>query len=404
MKTVLAVLPLQPHSNGGGSQKRAAAHLAALTAVARVHLVVIDLETTAVVSSEQHLLSRCASVSLVRYQRRPLQPLARVPPFAIIAEYFNPAMQRMRPPTDLLREAFAYVAGQHVDIVLCYRLWTATIFDYARSVVSIGVGKRIVDFDDIDSLASKRASAFERLGVEQFLIEWLVRRRLRRAEDYYLRNYDAVWVCSDKDRTVLQSRRPAAAVHAVPNGIPLMDRAPPRHGNSVVRLLFVGKLSYGPNHDGIVWFCRDILPLIRAASPHRVGLTIVGYNPPAAVKALDRQDEIIVIGAADSLASYYYESDVVVVPVRYGSGTRIKILEAMSYERPVVSTSLGAEGIDVTPGKDIAIGDGPSEFASLCVELIQDCRRRERMAREGRRLVEEKYNELAVAAIIGQLI
>ena len=141
-------------------------------------------------------------------------------------------------------------------------------------------------------------------------------------------------------------------------------------------MLFVGTLGYGPNQDGIVWFCNEILPRIRASSSRKVKLAIVGFNPPAEVKALESAGDIVVTGGVESVAPYYRESDIVIAPIRYGSGTRIKILEAMSHRRPVISTTLGAEGIEVTPGENIMIGDTPEAFAASCLELIQNMRQR----------------------------
>ena len=166
----------------------------------------------------------------------------------------------------------------------------------------------------------------------------------------------------------------------------------------------MGSLGYGPNQDGIVWFCSEILPRIRKSSSRNVKLTIVGFNPPAEVRALESAGDIVVTGGVESVAPYYRDSDIVIAPIRYGSGTRIKILEAMSHRRPVISTTLGAEGIDVRPGADIMICDTPEAFAASCLELIQDGGRRRSIAQLGRRLIEEKYSDRTIAAAVNKAI
>jgi len=326
-------------------------------------------------------------------------------PFPTLAELFNPTVKRRLPSPANIREAFAHVHGKRLDAVLCFKLLGAMIFDYAQSMVPLDVGRKIVDFDDIQSLADRRALAYERnYGFEQSIIDRLICRQTRRAEDRCLATYDAVWVCSETDRRELLSRKPRAEIEMIPNSVVLPETSPVLDDHPEVRLLFVGALRYGPNQDGIVWFCTEILPRIRVSSPRKVKLTIVGFNPPPEVKALESAGDIVVTGGVESVAPYYRESDIVIAPIRYGSGTRIKILEAMSHRRPVMSTALGAEGIDVTPGEDIMISDKPEAFAASCLELIKNLGQRQRVAQLGRRLIEEKYSDRIVAAAVNKAI
>jgi len=405
LKTVLAVFPVQPHPEGDGSQKRAAAHLSALVEANRVHLVVLDSRNPGGKSGDERLLDRCESVSTVKYRWRPRGAITKMAPFPTLAELFNPTAKRKLPSPDDLREAFAHVTGKRFDAALCFKLLGATILDYAQSMVPLEIGKRIVDFDDIQSLADQRALTYEKkYGLEQSIIDRLICRQTRRAEDRCLATFDAVWICSDADRRELLSRKPRAEIEVIPNSVVLAEASPARDDRAEVDLLFVGTLRYGPNRDGIVWFCTEILPRIRRSSPRNVKLTIVGFSPPPEIKALESAGDIVVTGGVESVAPYYRESDLVVAPIRYGSGTRIKILEAMSHRRPVISTSLGVEGIDVTPGEDIMIGDSPETFAASCLELIQNMGRRQNIAQLGRRLIEEKYSDRIIAAAVNEAI
>lgn len=398
-KTILLVYPLEPHKDGNGSQKRAAAHLTALLASSRVHLVVLDSRTSNGMESDPELVNRCESFSVIKYQWRPRQPIFSFPPFPTLTELWDPTFKRRLPPAEQVLQAFANVSGKHFDSVLCYKLLSATILDYAQSLTTINCARRILDFDDIQSLADQRAAAYENSGFEQSIIERMIRGQTRHAEDKYLATYDAVWVCSEVDRQELLSRKPRASIDAIPNGVPLADAPPLRNwaAGECVRLVFVGTLSYAPNQDGIVWFCQEVLPLIRAATQFRVELTIIGFSPPPEVLALAVLSDVCVAGGVESVAPYYLESDIVIAPIRFGGGTRIKILEAMSYRRPVVSTTIGAEGIDITVGTNALLGDSPKEFSDACVDLIESPSLALGIAQRGRQLVEEKYCNDVVA-------
>lgn len=403
LKTVLAILPLQPHPEGGGSQRRAAAHLSALIGVARVYLVILDSHPNAGKPGDELLFARCESVSVVKYRPRPWRSITRIPPFPTLTELFEPT-SRSLPSPDHIREAFAQVHEQHFDVVFCYKLISATIFDYAQSIVPLNSSRKIVDFDDIQSLADQRAMVYQKHGFEQSIIDGLIRRRIRRAEDHCLATYDAVWVCSETDRHELLSRKPRTEIQTIPNSVVLAEASPLPDDRPHVHLLFVGTLRYSPNQDGIVWFCNEILPRIRTSSPHKVMLTIVGFNPSAEIKALEMAGDIVVTGGVESVAPYYRECDIVIAPIRFGSGTRIKILEAMSYRRPVISTTLGAEGIDVKPGENILIDDTPEAFAAACLELIGNRDRRQDIGQRGRRLIEEKYSDKIIADAVQRAV
>src|SRR5690606_17946287 len=135
------------------------------------------------------------------------------------------------------------------------------------------------------------------------------------------------------------------------------------------RLLFLGSLDWMPNIDGLTWFCRHIYPRICKAHP-RVSLDVVGRRPTAAVRRLASSDPSIRIHAdVPDVRPFLAAAQALVVPLRIGGGSRLKIFEAMSMRRPVVSTTIGAEGLPVAPGRDIAIGDDPETFAQLAVRM-----------------------------------
>jgi glycosyltransferase involved in cell wall biosynthesis len=161
---------------------------------------------------------------------------------------------------------------------------------------------------------------------------------------------------------------------------------------AVPRVLFTGTMSYQPNHQGIRWFADEVWPTIRAAVPG-VELDVVGKDPPAAVRALDGRDGITVHGFVPSMAPFFARSHVVVVPILTGAGIRVKILEAMAAGRPIVSTTLGWEGLPyVEPGRHLLVADAPEPFARHVLELLTDAPRRQALAADARSLAEDEYD------------
>ena len=197
----------------------------------------------------------------------------------------------------------------------------------------------------------------------------------------------------------------SATLHALPNSVPLQPVTPPLPARDTLHILFVGLMHYGPNRDGALWFCKEILPLIRKQSKARCRLSIVGYGPPDEVVALAEEfDDVVVTGGVESVAPYYDDCDLVIAPIRFGGGTRIKILEAMSYQKPTVTTTIGAEGIDIKDGLNIMIGDSPESFARACVTLLENPGLRHTMGQEGRKCIEEKYSAEVVADTLNKIL
>jgi glycosyltransferase involved in cell wall biosynthesis len=166
-------------------------------------------------------------------------------------------------------------------------------------------------------------------------------------------------------------------------------------GNSVVgkdEIVFVGSMDWLPNIDGVEWFVKETFPLIKAQKPY-CRFTIVGRNPHPSIKALDDPSRgIIVTGTVDDVRKYVRESSVVVVPLRYGGGTRLKILEAFAMGVPVVSTALGCEGITYENDRELLLADSPRALAEACVQLLSDGKKAAEIAKAARKLALRKYS------------
>jgi glycosyltransferase involved in cell wall biosynthesis len=155
----------------------------------------------------------------------------------------------------------------------------------------------------------------------------------------------------------------------------------------------MGTLYYPPNADGIRWFIQEVFPLIRRVLPG-VKLTVVGKNPPKDFLrfAEESQGSIVTTGYVPDLDPYFAESKIMVIPVRAGGGMRVRILEAFARAMPVVTTTVGLEGIQAQPGKDVLVADNPDDFADSVIHLLNDKALQDQLSINGRHLVERKYD------------
>ena len=215
-------------------------------------------------------------------------------------------------------------------------------------------------------------------------------RRLRRFEGEICREVDLVVAVSDEDADFLPGYN-GAPLHVVPNGIQTRDYRPPRRNlRSPVQIVFSGKMDYRPNVDAMQWFCGDILPRVHERLPD-TQLVIAGRNPHPRVQAL-ANERVAVTGWVKSVQPHLHSSALYVVPLRMGSGTRLKILQALASGCPVVSTSVGAAGLNDETLDAIHIADDADAFADAVVKLLNDEEARERIGKQGMASVRKHYD------------
>jgi glycosyltransferase involved in cell wall biosynthesis len=184
-------------------------------------------------------------------------------------------------------------------------------------------------------------------------------------------------------------------VSEIPTGVNIEYFLPP--GGAIrpqegADLVFVGSMDWLPNVDGVLYFVREVLPLIRRRRPD-CSLAIVGRTPPPKVRELaERDPHIQVTGTVADIRPYLWGSAVSIVPLRIGGGTRLKIYEAMAARIPVVSTTIGAEGLAIHPPHDIRIADTPQDFADRCLELLADASERRRVATAAWEMVNANFS------------
>ena len=220
-----------------------------------------------------------------------------------------------------------------------------------------------------------------------------------RFEGRTLRRFDGVLAVSDADRSTFARLYPGAIdgdVHIVATGVDTEFFSPSPSPPAGRGLVFTGSMDWLPNEDGMLYFVREILPLIRAQEPD-VTLSIIGRSPTPAVRRLAEEGGVEVTGSVDDVRPHIAAGRVYIVPLRIGGGTRLKIFEAMGMAKAIVSTTIGAEGLPVTSGRDIAIADEPASFADAVVRLIRDDAARQQLEAAARTLVVERYDWSAVA-------
>jgi sugar transferase (PEP-CTERM/EpsH1 system associated) len=219
-----------------------------------------------------------------------------------------------------------------------------------------------------------------------------------------LDRFDLVLAVSDADRATFERLYPSKgrAYHVVPTGVdteyfaPRTSHVTPSHVARDKHLVFTGSMDWLPNEDGMLYFCREILPRIRQVEPD-VTVSIVGRAPTPAVQRLAQERGVEVTGRVEDVRPHIAGGSVYIVPLRIGGGTRLKIFEAMSMAKAVVSTTVGAEGLPVTPGRDIVIADEPARFAQAVVHLLRSETDRRRLEAAARQLVVDRYDWSAVS-------
>jgi glycosyltransferase involved in cell wall biosynthesis len=223
--------------------------------------------------------------------------------------------------------------------------------------------------------------------------------RMLRFEGDALSRFDLVLAVSDVDRDTFERLYPhrlRTSAHVVQTGVDTDYFTPSNAAPTPGRMVFTGSMDWLPNEDAMVYFCREILPRIRQAEP-AASLSIVGRAPTPGVRKLAEDHGVQVTGRVDDVRPHVAEASVYVVPLRIGGGTRLKIFEAMSMGKAVVSTAIGAEGLPVSDGHDIVISDDPARFADAVVRLMRDAQQRTALEHAARRLMVDHYDWSAVA-------
>jgi len=247
----------------------------------------------------------------------------------------------------------------------------------------------ILDEHDIEYEIRDRLYQRESVPVKK-LYYWMERLKLMREEQRFWERVDACALSSRREQHIFRRRLPGKLSAVVPNGADLQYLVPAIETPTPRRMVFVGSMGYGPNVDAVEYFVHQILPQI-VRHHQDAHLTIVGGGAGPAVSRLVGP-HVSVTGWVPDVRPYVRSASVVVVPLRIGSGTRLKVLEALAMGKAIVSTPLGSEGIDVRDGEHVLIADDPRAFVQATTRIFADQTLMAALGRNGRRLVEQQYS------------
>jgi glycosyltransferase involved in cell wall biosynthesis len=223
-------------------------------------------------------------------------------------------------------------------------------------------------------------------------------RRFARFDRRHLRAYDVLLAMSDEDRE-LAARFTGARVEAVPNGVDTSALGPFPDPGGPPALLYTGTLDYAPNAEGLRWLLREVWPRLAG----RAELLVVGRNPPEDV-VRSAGPGVTFTGRVPEIAPYFARAHAVLVPLRSGAGTKLKVLDGLSSGRPVVSTSVGVEGIAADDGRHLLVADDGSAFADAVLRVLDDAPLRARLGAEGRALAEQRYDWQVLSTRLEQIL
>ncbi|MFC1510690.1 glycosyltransferase family 4 protein [Candidatus Omnitrophota bacterium] len=259
----------------------------------------------------------------------------------------------------------------------------------------------LVDQHNVEYRILERCASVERMIIKKIIYKAQAK-KMKRYESKMLRYFSAASAVSKDDAQILVELLDAAIpIHVLPNGVdtgyfkwPIIEQIN-GDADSLIEenaVVFTGSMDWLPNDDSALYFCKKILPLIWCLD-NKVKFYIVGKNPSHQLIEYAKKDKRIELtGRVDDVRVYVAKSKVFVVPLRIGGGTRLKILESLSMKKPVVSTTIGAEGIDYTQDENIVLADIPEIFAEKVFSLLKDEARRRLLGEAGRKLVKEKYD------------
>ncbi len=269
----------------------------------------------------------------------------------------------------------------------------------AEMARAAGFRQIVVDLPDLDTVILSRALAHAGRYLSKPL-HYAELAKLTRYERSLPARFGTVLVCKDEDQRFFPDG--GRQVSVVPNGVEPLAALDPRR-EQPGELLFVGTLFWEANVQAVRWFHQLVLPAIRTAVPG-ARFAIVGRQPVPTVLALADGVSCTVHGDVPDIRPFYESAAVVVAPIWLGSGTKLKVLEALALGRALVATSIAVEGIDLRPGIDFALADTPEAFADTCAHLLADADARRQLAEQGRARVLERYTWEAIGTEANRVI
>jgi sugar transferase (PEP-CTERM/EpsH1 system associated) len=281
---------------------------------------------------------------------------------------------------------------QQYDLIHCDHV------QVAHALVGLSTPPRLLNAHNVESVLIRRMAAQARPWWRKMVIRWQSSKTLK-AERQRYRQFDRCLAVSEADAAEIERMAPGVAVSVVRNGVDLTQFTPDSSSGDPHLIVFTGAMDWPPNIDGATFFVREILPKIRERDPD-AHLLIVGSNPSELLVRTLTAPAVRFTGTVEDVRPYLRQARLVVVPLRIGGGTRLKILEAWALGKPVVSTTIGAEGLPVEDGKNIALADSAEAFAQRVIKLLSDTGAAGQLGIAGRGVVEEAFGWDRVACTL----
>src|ERR1051326_7342820 len=247
----------------------------------------------------------------------------------------------------------------------------------------------IVNNHNVEHLILERFLRHTRNPAKRFY-GWIEARKIKRWEETACNRADAVWVCSGFDCIILQRLCPEVRFRIVPNAIDLDFYTPTLDEQQEPIVLYTGGMDWYPTRDAVEFFVSPILPQLEKLEP-AVKFVVAGRAPEEEFRRRWQRRNVVFTGTVPDMRAQIARAAVGVVPLRIGSGTRLKILEAAALAKPVVSTTLGAEGLEFSPDQEIFLADEPAAFARSVAELLHDLKKRTHTGQAARKRLQENY-------------
>jgi glycosyltransferase involved in cell wall biosynthesis len=407
---ILFVTPVVPAFTGLGAAMRCAYSLDALCDLAQVTLLLVRRTANREEHIAERLRTRAAEVveiTLPEGLGTPRERFAGQTGVAgLVRRALHPAPLELGDYPAIAADDLALNGGNPWHSMHVFRLRIAPLALRVADRLGIPTRRRVLDLDDVESVALRRLAEARRaeLGGATYWLERVESIKTARAEERLARSFGTVLLCSTRDQQTFQSRCPQCAVGVLPNVYPLPattgdeSRQPPPRPT----VLFVGSLDYLPNQDAVRLLLQEIVPLVRNAAPDVV-FRVAGRRPPEWMARDCAASQVELVANPPDMAPLYRDATVTVVPLLTGGGTRIKILEAFAHSVPVVSTTVGAEGLEVVDGQHLVLADDPGVLAAQVCRLLNSAGERDRLIAAGQALLGEHYLPTAMRATLGRV-
>lgn len=320
-------------------------------------------------------------------------PVAHHIPGRTTPAFYVQLLKNLASPLPLAVQRYATAGLQHaVRELISKHTFDAIVCDFLNMAPNVPDLSRCVLFQhNVESMIWQRQAAHGGDFLRKAYFESQARCMLN-YEQQVCRSVAHVIAVSDADAERMRSLYGVSRISVVPTGVDVDFFAPPAAATRSSDLVFVGSMEWLPNVDGAHYFVREVLPLIRRRRPD-CSLALAGRAPTAEIRALAQSDpKITVTGTVPDIRPHVWGAAVSIVPLRIGGGTRLKIYESMAAGTPVVSTSIGAEGLPLRDEEHLFLADHPAQFAERCLELLEQPALAEEMSITARRLVSAEFS------------